>query len=81
MCYLFIYLFIWSEIMLKIIFSIKGKDIYMNWHCRAKAQECQDYSKCDCTDETVCGWWAYDRQVTDSAVGNAQHECAPHNTA
>lgn len=56
----------------------------MNSPCGAKALECQDYSKCDCTDETACGWWAYDRQVTDSVVSNAQHECAlqrPSHTA
>lgn len=63
------------------ILNIKEKDIYMNKHRRAKAQECQDYSKCDYTDETARGWWAYDRQVIDSAVSNAQHEYALHNTA
>lgn len=60
---------------------LKEKGINMNWPCRAKAQECQDYTKCDCTDETACGWWAYDRQVTDSSVSNAQHERALHHTA
>lgn len=63
------------------IFQIKEKDIYMNSPCGAKALECQDYSKCDCTDETACRWWAYDRQVADSAVSNTQHECALHNAA
>lgn len=56
--------------MLKRIFSIKEKDFYMSWRCGAKAQERQDYSKCDWTDETARGWWDYDRQVTDSGVAN-----------
>lgn len=57
-------------------FNFSIKDIYMTLHCRAEALERQDYSKCDCTDETVCGWWAYDRQVADSAVSIAQRERA-----
>lgn len=36
-------------------FCFKELDIYMNLHCEAKAQDCQDYSECDCVDETACG--------------------------
>ena len=61
------------------LFSAYKKNIYMNSPCRGEG-ECQDYSKCDRTDETACGWWAYDRQVTDSAVSTTW-VCTTYNAA
>lgn len=61
-------------------FILALKKLTFTWIYTAgrRRRSCQDYSECDCADETACGWWwwAYDHQVTDSAVSSARHERA-----
>lgn len=57
-------------------FILALKKLTFTWIYTAgrRRRSCQDYSECDCADETACGWWwwAYDHQVTDSAVSSAR---------
>ena len=52
----------WMPVFFNLVFfGIKEEDTLQS----KGGGECQDYSKCDWTRETACGWWAYDHQVTD----------------